>query len=301
MADIQLCAKLFDAMNPAGRIVLIGDYNQLPSVGPGLVLRDLITSGTIPAVMLNQIFRQAGSSRIISNAHSIINHSGAGEILLRLSKEPGGDFYFLPESDPRKILALVQLSVAQMKNTYGFDIGAVQVLSPVHHGDLGVETLNYTLQKQLNKNTLSIETEDKEFFLGDKVSQTRNNYELEVFNGEVGFISEIAYTKDHAVKVTYPDREIWYPITALPELDLAYAQTVHRLQGSEYPVIIMPVHESQGQGLSKNLLYTAITRAKNIVILIGSADALSAGLRRETTIERESNLVGRLQAILPPV
>ena len=130
---------------------------------------------------------------------------------------------------------------------------------------------------------------------------TKNNYDLEVFNGEVGFIREIGYEKDKILRVEYPDRDVWYPYSALTELDLAYALTVHKLQGSEFPVIIMPVHELQGTSLSKNLVYTALTRAKKMVVLVGSKEALKSGLYRETTIERESNLVTRIQAVCPPV
>ena len=126
------------------------------------------------------------------------------------------------------------------------------------------------------------------------------DYDLEVFNGEIGFISDIAYAKQRALQVSYPDRDVWYPYSALSELDLAYSLTVHKMQGSEYPVIIMPVHEVQGQGLSKNLIYTALTRAKKMVILIGSPSALASGLRRETSIDRKSNLSPRLQRILKP-
>lgn len=301
MADINLCAKLFDALSPNGRIVLVGDYNQLPSVGPGLVLRDFIASGVIPKVILRQIFRQSGTSRIVENAHRIINQSPGSNIVLKLAKKPGGDFYFISENDPRRILQKILRSIKQMKNNYGYGIDSVQVLSPIRYGDLGIDNLNYILQQILNPSTVSIGIEEKEFRLGDKVTHVKNNYDLGVFNGEVGFITDIAYTKDRALKVTYPDRDVWYPMVDIKELELAYALTVHKMQGSEYPVIIMPVHELQGLGLSKNLIYTALTRAKKMVVLIGSASSLSNGLRRETTIERESNLVGRIQNTVPPI
>lgn len=302
MTDIQLCAKLFDAINPCCRVVMIGDYNQLPSVGPGLVLRDFIASGAIPTTILKQVFRQKGGSRIIENAHRIINHVSGQSINLRIAQKPHEDFYFIQSEDSREILALIKHSIAKIKKDYGYGVDAVQVLSPVHFGDLGVENLNHELQKVLNskQSALSVTFEDEEFRLGDKVTHIRNDYDLDVFNGEVGFISEIGYTKERMLKVTYPDRDVWYPLPALAELGLAYALTVHKLQGSEYPVIIMPVHQLQGRGLSKNLIYTALTRAKKMVIIIGSPEALSTGLRRETTIERESNLVRRIQALIPP-
>lgn len=295
MVDVQLCAKLFDAMNTCGRIILVGDYNQLPSVGPGLVLRDLINCGAVPVTILNQIFRQNSKSRIIENAHRIIHQTPGKASALTLAKKPGEDFYFVSENDPQKVLEKVKAALTEIKTAYGYGIEQVQILSPVRFGDLGVENLNYELQKAINPNPVSLSFEDKEYRLGDKVTHIKNNYELKVFNGEVGVISDINYAKDKALKVTYPDRDVWYPFQALPELELAYALTVHKLQGSEYPVIILPVHELQGKGLSKNLLYTALTRAKKMVVIIGSASALQTGLRRETVIERESNLVNRIK------
>lgn len=297
MVDVNLCAKLLDAITPTGRIVLVGDYHQLPSVGPGLVLRDLIASDTIPKVILSKVFRQAGNSRIVSNAHAIINQTANSELRLDIAKAPGEDFYFIMERDPLKILELTKRAVEQAKRKYRYGLESVQILSPVHFGTLGTDNINFELQ-QLNTTQAVIEFEDKEFRLGDKVAHIENDYELEVFNGEIGFISEIAYTKKQALKVSYPDRDVWYPYSALSELDLAYSLTVHKMQGSEYPVIIMPVHDSQGKGLSKNLIYTALTRAKKMVILIGDPAALASGLRRETSIARESNLVGRLKSLV---
>lgn len=299
MVDVHLCAKLLDAVNSCGRVVLVGDYHQLPSVGPGLVLKDLIESNVIPKVILNKVFRQAGSSRIVTNAHAIINQATGKDLVLDIAETSGQDFYFMVEQDPVKILELTKRAVKQAKTNYGYDLGSVQVLSPVHFGLLGTDNINFELQ-QLNQTKATIEFEDKEFRLGDKVAHIENDYDLEVFNGEIGFISDIAYAKQRALQVSYPDRDVWYPYSALSELDLAYSLTVHKMQGSEYPVIIMPIHDVQGQGLSKNLIYTALTRAKKMVILIGSPSALASGLRRETSIDRKSNLSPRLQRIFRP-
>ena len=298
MVDIDLCAKFFNAVSPCGRVVMVGDYNQLPSVGPGLVLRDLIASNRVPKTILTHVFRQSGNSKIITNASAIIQRNPGQDLRLQISNRPNDDFYFIQENDPTFIVRKVQQSLKRLSSTYHLGSSSVQVLSPVKFGLLGTEHLNQVLQG-MNQSKASLEFEDKLFRLGDKVVHTQNDYDLEVFNGEVGYISDIAYKKDQALCVTYPDRDIWYPFTALSKLDLAYAMTVHKLQGSEYQVIIMPVHDCQGRGLSKNLIYTALTRAKRMVILIGDPCSFSTGIRRETTIARESNLIGRLQDALP--
>ena len=301
MVDIDLCSKLFDAINDCGRIVIVGDYNQLPSVGPGLVLRDLIACKAIPVTLLRHVFRQGSHSLITLNANEIINHPPEKKPDLKYDHAKGGEFYFIKEKDPRRIIKYITASIKQAKGAYGYTLENVQVLAPVRFGDLGVDNLNLSLQQVLNPNGRAYPYQDKDFRINDKVIHTKNNYDLEVFNGEVGFIREIGYEKEKLLRVEYPDRDVWYPYSALAELDLAYALTVHKLQGSEFPVIIMPVHELQGTSLSKNLVYTALTRAKKMVVLIGSEDALISGLHRETTIERESNLVTRIQAVCPPV
>ena len=299
MTDLHLFDKLLDALNPCARIVIVGDYNQLPSVGAGLVLRDLIESGTIPTIILNQIFRQAASSLIVTNAHNIINQVADQPIHLKIARKPGKDFYYIEENNPRRILQIINQTVKRLQNYYHLGIDEIQLLSPVNYGDLGVENLNYIFQNELNLSNITVNFAEKEFRLGDKVVHTKNNRDLDVYNGEVGIITEIMYKKDAMLKVSYLDKDVIYPFVNLDELELAYALTVHKSQGSEYPAIILPVHEIQGQGLSKNLIYTALTRAKKMVILIGSASALSAGMRRETILGRESNLVGRLRSTLP--
>lgn len=297
MVDVHLCAKLFDAVTSSGRIILVGDYYQLPSVGPGLVLRDIIMSDVVPKVMLNQVFRQAEGSRIIRNAHAIINQKANKSLSIQLSERAGEDFYFIMEQDPIKVMKLLKQSIFHAKKQYGYGLDAVQVLSPVHFGLLGTDHINSELQK-LNDTRVCIDYEDRQFRIGDKVAHIENDYQLEVFNGEIGFITEITFTKERSLKVSYPDRDVWYSFSALSELDLAYSLTVHKMQGSEYPVIIMPIHEVQGRGLSKNLIYTALTRAKRMIVLIGSPSALATGLRRETSIDRKSNLIMRLKELM---
>lgn len=296
MADISLCASLLKAFHPGGRLILVGDYNQLPSVGPGLVLRDLMGSELVATAVLTDVFRQAKNSRIIGNAHRIIGQKSETPVKLRISKHPGEDFYFINEANPQKLQKTLVRSVTQMKQKYGYGMESVQILSPVNFGDLGTEHLNSLLQDAFNPSQVVIEFDEKQFRLGDKVVQCENNYELNVFNGEIGIISEITYRDDKALRVSFPDRDIWYPYIALQELELAYALTVHKMQGSESPIVIMPIHELQGRGLSKNLLYTALTRAKKMVILIGSTTAVSEGIRRETTMGRNSNLIPRIRA-----
>lgn len=300
MTDLHLFEKLLDAINPCARIVIVGDYNQLPSVGAGLVLRDLIQSGTIPTIILNQIFRQAQSSLIVMNAHSIINQVAGQPINLRIAQKPDKDFYFIEENNPQFILKIINKTVERLQSYYHLGLDDIQLLSPVNYGDLGVENLNYIFQKELNSSNITVNFAEKEFKMGDKVVHTKNNRELDVYNGEVGVITDITYKKEAMLKVSYLDKDVIYPFVNLDELELAYALTVHKSQGSEYPAIILPVHETQGQGLSKNLIYTALTRAKKMVIIIGSASALSSGMRRETILGRESNLIGRLKSILPP-
>ena len=162
-----------------------------------------------------------------------------------------------------------------------------------------MDRLNFLLQQRLNPTPIVYEFGDKEFRLGDKVIHTNNNYDLGVFNGEVGYITDISFTSKDVLTVTYPDRDIRYTVGELNQLELAYALTIHKMQGSEQPVILLPIHESFGPGLNKNSIYTALTRAKRMVILVGSSKALSDGMRRETIIERESNLVSRIRESLP--
>ena len=195
----------------------------------------------------------------------------------------------------------MQKSIERLEANYGYTKDDIQILSPVNYGDLGVDNLNFIFQQKLNQNNVTVQFAEKEFRLNDRVVHIKNDRDLNVYNGEVGIITEVAYKREAMLKVSYLDKDIWYPYTKLQELELAYALTVHKSQGSEYKVVIMPVHEMQGNGLSKNLIYTALTRAKEMVILIGSKQALSAGIRRETIIGRESNLVPRLQSALPQI
>lgn len=298
MVDIYICYRLFLAVSPTARIIIVGDYEQLPSVGPGLVLRDFIQSELITVTKLDQVFRQNSKSRIIKNAHAIIHQTSGESIQLCLSKKPGGDFYYIEETSPSKIRKLIVSSIQKLEKDYHYPLSAIQVLSPIRSRDLGVDRLNSQLQEVFNSNGLSYNLENCEFRIGDKVMHIKNNYDLNVFNGESGTITNVGYALEKAVLVKYPDKEIWYSSEDLDQLELSYAATVHKSQGNEYPVVILPVHETIQAGLNKNLIYTALTRAKNMVIIIGSRSAMSFGLRHTATMQRNSKLVKRMRGQL---
>ena len=290
MIDTSLMSVLLNSLPDHAKLILIGDVDQLPSVGPGNVLKDLIDSGEIPITKLTEIFRQAQNSRIILNAHKINNG-----IFPDLSIDKEGDFFFIGEKEPDKIAAIIVGLVAErLKKTYNFHpLRDIQVLCPIHKGLIGTQELNAALQNALNN------PDDKEktqraniiFAVGDKVMQLKNNYEKEVFNGDIGYIKKIK-TVDKQLIVQYDnERETTYEFSELNELELAYAVSVHKYQGSESPCIILPVHESQYMMLYRNLLYTAVTRGKKLVILVGSKDALNAAVRNNNAKDRYAGLL----------
>ena len=296
MVDMQICQYLFMAASSKTRVIILGDHNQLPSVGPGLVLRDMIDAKIFPVVTLTRVFRQdvqEKPSRIIENAHSIIAPADAKKKLRFANpQKPGEDFYFLGKDDPRSILETIQTIVETAVNNDHVPLEAIAVLTPIHYGDLGTANLNTVLQNKLNPSTEKIQFRDMEFRLHDKVIHTENDYSLGVYNGEVGFIVEFGDTSDAALTVAYPRKTVIYPRAKLGKLDLAYAMTIHKLQGSECRLVVMPVFNNR---LSKHGIYTAVTRAKRSVVLIGNEEDLRKGLQVEIQ-ERESNLRKRLQA-----
>lgn len=302
MVDAYLCSRLFIAAASHTRIIMVGDYNQLPSVGPGLVLRDFIRSGKVPTVKLNTVFRQAQASRIIRNSYSIINQQDGQPIMLNLSHKKNEDFYFIEADTIPEIRTKIQDSVHRLKNKYHYSLSDIQILTPVRKTLLGADALNSLFQEEFlpSATTPLIEAQDKEFHLGDKVIHTKNNSELCVYNGEVGFVKSLNFMPENMLTVEYStEKSVNYSLSDLEQLDLAYGLTVHKSQGSEFPVVIIPVHESILHGLNKNLLYTALTRAKKMVLLIGSKQALSAGMRNKENIgERRSMLVQKLQDFL---
>jgi len=297
MSDIQLCAWLFNAVWSGARVVIVGDHEQLPSVGPGLVLRDMIDSEVIPVTRLRKIFRQSGTSHIVTNAHAVINTPVGTDVPFEYSDGRGGDFYFIDAPAQSKILRMVKKSVRRMLDE-GFPLEQIEVLSPIHGGLIGSDNLNAILQDLLNPGAYGYQLKKNlDLRVGDKVIHTKNNYDLNVFNGETGIIKAINYSPSNAVLVSYPHQDVWYDAGQAEDLDLAYAITTHRAQGSEFHAVIIPIHEALLYSCNRNLMYTAITRAKKRVVLIGSRAALQTALMKRGAMERNSNLILRLQTM----
>lgn len=289
MMDIILMHYFLRAVPDGCRVILVGDVDQLPAVGPGSVLKDILRSETVPVVRLTEVFRQAGESMIVLNAHRI-NRGMLPDISSSL------DFEFREIAASEDVAsAIVRLCQYELADA-GYDIWRdVQVLSPMHRQVCGVENLNKLLQNALNpeeKGKGAIAGTNQVLREGDKVMQTRNNYTKAVFNGDIGYITGI---DDDQIKVRYPDLDVVYERKEIDELHLAYAMSVHKSQGSEYPVIVMPLVPGHHIMLQRNLLYTAVTRAKERVILLGSKAALNTALANDRTRRRYSLLAERLR------
>ncbi|MGI5875974.1 MAG: AAA family ATPase [Dethiobacteria bacterium] len=292
MMDLFLFYNLLKAIPSGCRLILVGDIDQLPSVGAGNVLRDLIASTVVPCVRLKTIFRQAQESMIVINAHRI--NTGEFPIINRKHK----DFFFINEEDPEKVASvIVDLCRERLPQFGAFDpMEEIQVLTPMHRTPVGVERLNNLLQHELNPpmaRKKEVKIGGGTFRVGDKVMQIRNNYEKEVFNGDVGRIVDLDLDEGGMV-VSYADfltdREIFYDFKDIDELVLSYAVSVHKSQGSEYPVVVMPVVTQHFILLQRNLLYTAITRARRMVVLVGTSRALSIAINNNKVESRYSNL-----------
>jgi exodeoxyribonuclease V alpha subunit len=291
MLDVRLCADLVAALPPSARLVLVGDVDQLPSVGPGTVLRDVIASGAVPTVRLTEIFRQAAESLIVTNAHRIHD----GEVPALTGDPAARDFFFLEENDPAKAAATIRDLVAvRLPRRYGFEPHDIQVLSPMHRGELGAGNLNQLLQEALTAGAPGVQRGARTFRAGDKVMQIRNDYDKEVWNGDIGRVVRVAPDEGGLV-VRFDDREVDYDLDELDELALAYAATVHKSQGSEYAAVIVPVHTQHYVMLQRNLLYTAVTRGKRLVVLVGSRKALALAVRNAEVALRCSGLAARLR------
>lgn len=288
MVDIQLFYSLLKAIPTPAAVIFVGDVNQLPSVGPGQVLADLINSGVITVVTLNEIFRQAKTSKIIINSHQINNGQ-----LPDLSNDLASDFFFVEAQEPedcvRKILSIVRERIPKRWGLYS--IRDVQVLCPATRGGVGTKSLNIELQKVLNPHAeLKVEKFGMPFALGDKVMQISNNYDKEVYNGDIGFITQIN-PEEKEVLINYDDREVVYDFDELDEIVLAYACTIHKSQGSEYPVVVIPLMTQHYLMLQKNLIYTGVTRGKKLVILVGQKKALFMGIKgKQQSLLRYSKL-----------
>jgi exodeoxyribonuclease V alpha subunit len=294
MVDVPLMGRLLDALPAKVRLILVGDADQLPSVGPGLVLGDIIRSKVLPVVHLREIFRQTGGSGIISGAHAI----NRGEIPNIFDSAKDADFLFIDREDAEECAAtLVSVVRERLPKHLGIDpIEDVQILSPMHRGSLGIRELNARLQDSLNPRS---EYRDEYhafgtlFRIGDKVIQTSNNYDKEVFNGDIGRIRTMD-KEDRQVVVVFGKRQVLYEFGELDELELAYAITIHKSQGSEFPVVVIPLAMQQYLLLQRNLLYTGVTRGKRMVVLIGQKKALGMAVRNESTRQRHGGLFHRL-------
>ena len=310
MVDNMIFYNLLKAIMPGTRLVLVGDANQLPSVGPGNVLRDIIASGTFAVTELDKIFRQGEGSDIITNAHKI-NKGISLEI-----KNTSKDFFYIPRSNTRSITDELEVLITKnLPKFFKLDPMNIQILTPMRKSELGVENLNKKLQDILNPKRVSLPEKERDgviFRQGDKVMQIKNNYKLEwkikngsyvkeegvgVFNGDVGFITDIN-DFDQIVTVEFDDcREVQYTYGQLDELEHAYAITIHKSQGSEYPVVIIPLFYGSPKLLSRNLLYTAVSRAKQGVVLVGNLGMVDTMIKNNQEQKRYTTLALRLKEI----
>ena len=293
MIDILLMNNLMKAVPVTMRLVLVGDIDQLPSVGAGNVLRDIIDSQKIPVVRLTRIFRQAQKSRIVMSAHAI-NQGRFPD----MSNGRDTDFFFMKEEDPERVAAtVVRLVKERLPRAYRESPDRIQVLTPMQRGVVGAANLNLLLQQALNPSGPSLGRGGYTYRQGDRVMQLRNNYDKDVFNGDLGYIREVD-TEDRMLTVDFDGRSVEYDVTELDELTLAYATTIHKAQGSEYPIVVMPVLMTHFVMLQRNLIYTGITRAKKICVLIGAMKALAYAVRNMSVLKRNTSLRERLNPSL---
>ena len=295
MVDVVLGHQFFRAVPSGACVILVGDVDQLPSVGPGTVLKDLISSGVVPVVRLTEIFRQAAESKIIAAAYDI--NQGR---MPNLKSRDGSDFYFIEAKEPEAIQDLVvRLVKDRIPKRFGFNPKAdIQVLSPMNRSVLGARNLNQVLQTALNPGDGGPEIErfGWTFRLGDRVIQTENDYNRDVFNGDLGMVEKINRIEQEMV-VTFEGRAVEYDFGDLDELSLAYVLSIHKSQGSEFPCVVIPLHTQHYMMLQRNLLYTAVTRGKKLVILVGTKKALGMAVKRQDTSRRYTALRKRLQDI----
>lgn len=294
MMDTLLMYHLLKAVPLGATVIFVGDVNQLPSVGPGNVLRDIIASGVVPVVELTEVFRQAAESEIILNAHRI-NHGEAP--ILANPTDRLGDFYFVRQEDPEDaagmIVHLVRDHIPRRFGLNAFD--DIQVLTPMHKGSAGSANLNAMLQNALNPQNTQVQRGERQYRIGDKVMQIRNNYDKDVFNGDIGRIIHIEF-EDKDITVRFDDRNVIYGFEELDELVPAYAISVHKAQGSEYPAVVIPILTQHYVMLQRNLLYTGVTRGKRLVVLVGSAKAVHMAVANNKMRQRHTWLAHRLSS-----
>jgi exodeoxyribonuclease V alpha subunit len=291
MIDTFMFSTILESLDLKTKIILIGDVDQLPSIGPGNILKDLIESNLVKVSKLTEIYRQAQNSKIILNAHKINNG-----IYPDIDIDKEADFFFIQEKEPDRIASMIESLVStRLKKTYNLNpLTDIQVLCPIHKSLIGTIEINQRLQNILNNHedkTDKISRAGITFSAGDKVIQTKNNYEKNVFNGDIGIVKKINLIDKLLTVRMDRDRELEYDFSELNELELAYAVSVHKYQGSESPCVVIPIHESQFNMLYRNLLYTAITRGKKLVVLVGSKEALATAVNNFYNRERYSGLL----------
>ncbi|MBF0440916.1 MAG: ATP-dependent RecD-like DNA helicase [Oligoflexales bacterium] len=294
MLDIRLAGSLIDALMKRSQIIFIGDVDQLPSVGPGNVLRDMIFSNKIPYTKLNEIFRQASSSRIIRAAHDINNG-----LFPEFSDESGSDFRFIEAESQEEIKEIIENLVSKiLPEKCNFNpIHDIQVLTPMNNGELGTNLMNEELQNLINPSVEGIHEFNRDsisFRKGDKVIQNSNNYNLNVFNGDIGIVMETGISGGK-ISVSFSDKFVTYSFDEVNDLKLAYSITIHKSQGSEFPVVIIPLSTSHYIMLQRNLIYTGLTRAKKLAIFVGSKKALGVAIKNQTSLKRQTKLIERLE------
>ena len=294
MVDLVLMNNLMKAIPQHATLIMIGDVDQLPSVGAGNVLTDLIASGRITVVTLTEIFRQAQESYIVTNAH-LINRGKFPQTTGPADR----NFFFIEEEDPDRVVDLIcDLVGKRLPKHYGYHpMDDIQVLCPMRRGTVGSENFNKCLQAILNPSSEETIQGGRDFRIGDKVMQIRNNYDYEVFNGDIGRITDVDFI-EKLVTIQFPEKSVAFDMADLNELVLAYGTTVHKAQGSEYPAVVIPVMMQHYLMLQRNLLYTGITRAKELVVLVGTKKALGMAIRNNKVVERNSFLAERLRGVL---
>lgn len=297
MIDLSLMRALLLAIPAAARLIIVGDADQLPSVGPGAVLRDLIDSGIVPLVRLSEIFRQSEASGIVGNAHRILH----GELPSGdRADDTDGDFFVIPRKTPEEAAEVVrELVTVRIPRRFGLDPRRdVQVLTPMHKGPAGTAALNDLLQQALNPDGPALEHRHQRLRAGDKVLQTRNDYDNDVFNGDVGVITRVE-PEERKLSVKFDNTEVDYEDSDIDSLTLAYAMSVHKSQGSEYPIVVMPLLTHHYVMLSRGLLYTAVTRARKVCLLVADPRALKLAISDERKEVRRTRLAERITAPAP--
>jgi exodeoxyribonuclease V alpha subunit len=294
MIDVVLMNSLLKAIPPAAGLILVGDVDQLPSVGPGAILRDIIASSLVPVIRLSEIFRQARESQIVINAHRI--NRGEFPFCADWEAQEQGDCYLLAKTEALEVqAAILELASRGLPTRHCVDpLEELQILSPMQKGPIGAMQLNQALQALLNPSGPELLRAGRLYRLGDRVMQIRNNYDKDVYNGDIGRIVTLDM-EDREVTVQFDDRQVTYDFNELDELVLAYAVTIHKSQGSEYPVVIIPVHTAHYVMLQRNLLYTAITRGRRLVVLVGTKKAIAIAVKNQKIQLRYTGLVDRLQ------